>query len=260
MKKVYVFITLTALCGLATAAFGWGNVVSSFVSPAGSTYPNGAGWETIFGTGYLFVSVNVPDYCYRVTYTGSIQRSIDLPGSATRDNDCGEISGTGYVWVQDYTTRRVYQFGYNTGSLYNSYVVPYTGPYGLAYRWSGSIYYLYATSDTTNHLYRMNATTGSVYGSYSLPFEPRGIGYGDGYLWIADGTNNRVRKCSVSGSTYDYFSVAPYGTIQGLDYDSLSNYVWAGMDSGTDRYYRFETSGSSSITPTSMGKIKAMFD
>ncbi|HUV87793.1 MAG TPA: hypothetical protein VMX79_11865 [bacterium] len=260
MRKGYVLIAAIAVGALAVSAFGWGSVVSSFYCPAGSTLPNGVGWERLFTSNdYLWVATNLPDRCYRVTYSGSIQRSHTLPGSATRDCDGAYIAPRGYYFLQDYGFRRMYQIGYDSGSIYRSYVVPYTTPYGVAFRAVGSTYYLYGTSTGNRRIYRMNATTGSVYASYSVPFEPRGIGYGDGYLWIADGTYRRIRKCSVTGSTYDWFSVSAYGTIGGLDYDYVNNYVWAGFDASRDRVYRFETRGGSAVTPSSMGKIKATF-
>jgi hypothetical protein len=260
MKKGYLLIAAIALGALAVSAFGWGSVVSSFVCPSGSTLPNGVGWERLFtSTDLLWVATNLPDRCWRMSTAGSVQRYHNLPASATRDCDGAYIGTTGYYFVQDYGARRMYQIGYNSGSVYRSYQVPYTTPYGVAFRRSGSTYYLYGTSTGNRRIYRMNATTGSVYASYSVPFEPRGIGYGDGYLWIADATNRRIRKCSATGSTYDYFSVAGYGTIGGLDYDFVNNYVWAGFDASTDRVYRFEVRGSSAITPESMGKIKATF-
>jgi len=258
MKKGYVLITISAVCALAASAFGWGSVVSSFYCPAGSLLPNGVGWEPIFGNNYLWVATNSPDYCYRVTTTGSIQRSFNLWRGGTRDCDGGVIGSLGYVFVQDLNDRTITRYGYNNGMLYGSFVVPYARPYGVAYRQEGSTYYIYGTGTADYHIYRMNAITGSVYASYPVLYVPRGIGYGDGYLWIADITYNLIRKCSVTGSTYASFSVAAYGAIGGLDYDPVGNYVWAGFDASRDRVYRFETEGSA-VTPGSMGRIKAMF-
>ena len=260
MKKYCVLIAAIAACALAASAFGWGSLISSFRCPAGSILPNGVGWDYLFSQPRLWVATNLPDYCYRVTTAGSVLRSHKLPGSATRDCDGGLLGTTGYYWVQDYGYRRVYRIGYDSGSIYGSFVVPYTYPYGIAFRVVGSSYYLYGTSSRNRRVYRMNATTGSVYASYAVPFEPRGIGYGDGYLWIADGTNNRIRKCSVAGSTYDWFSVSTYGTIGGLDYDYNSNVVWAGFDAATDVVIRFDTKGGSAVAPASLGNIKALFE
>jgi hypothetical protein len=104
----------------------------------------------------------------------------------------------------------------------------------------------------------MNATTGSIYGSYSLSFTPNDLAYDDsGYLWIADGSASVIRKCSMSGSVYDSFSVASYGYPSGVGFDGT--YVWVGINSPLHRILRFEVTSGSAVVPTSLGKIKTVF-
>lgn len=254
MKKGYVLIAAIAVCALAASAFGWGSLISSFTSPAGSTFPNGVGYRA----DYLYITTNQPDRCFRTTFTGSIVRSHTLTTTTTRGCAAGVISGTGYYWVANNSPRMVYRIGYNSGSIYHSFTPPGTDPWGLAFRQSGSTYYLYYTSSSDRRLYRLNAANGSVYATYALAFTPRGIGYGDGYLWIADGAGY-IRKCSVTGSTYDQFSVSTYGYVAGCDYDDSRNQVWVGFNAPAHRICRFETTSGTTITPSSMGKIKATF-
>lgn len=254
MKKGYVLATAIVICALAASAFGWGSLISSFRSPAGSQFPNGIGYRA----NYVYITTNQPDRGFRTTFTGSVARSHSLPTSTTRGCAAGVMGTTGYYWVVNNNPRRVYRLGFSTGSIYHSFTPPGTDPYGLAFRQSGSNYYLYYTSSASRRLYRLNAATGALQFTYALSFTPRGIGYGDGYLWIADGAG-WIRKCSVTGSTYDRFRVSQYGYVAGCDYDAVRNQVWVGFNAPGHRICRFETSSGTTITPSSMGKIKATF-
>jgi hypothetical protein len=254
MKKGYILITAAAICALAASALGWGSVVSWFNCPGGSQFPNGVGYRD----NYLYITTNQPDRCYRTNFSGSIVLSHSLPTTTTRGCAAGVIGSLAYYWVANNNPRRVYRIGWNSGSIYHSFTPPGTDAWGLAYRQSGSTYYLYYTSSSDRRLYRLNAVNGSVYNTYALAFAPRGIGYGDGYLWIADGAGY-IRKCSVTGSTYDRFSVGSYGYVAGCDYDASRNQVWVGFNAPNHRIYRFETSSGTAVTPESMGKIKAAF-
>lgn len=254
MKGKHIAIALVAVVAAAATASGWGSLVSSFRCPGSSLYPNGVGWME----GYLFLTMNQPspDPHYRTTYTGSVVRYHALPTSTTRGCAAGRISGTGYYWVANNSPARIYRIGYDNGSIYHSFTPAFTSPYGLAYRQSGSYYYLYGVSSSGRRLYRMDALTGSVYDSYALSFQPNGVGYGGGYLWFADGGTRTVYKCSTTGSVYDSFSVSSYGYAAGCDFDGT--YVWVGINSPLHSCLRFEVSGTG-IKPDSMGKIKAMF-
>ncbi|UCH77985.1 MAG: hypothetical protein JSU81_09720 [Candidatus Coatesbacteria bacterium] len=257
MRKSYFVIALV-VCAMATSAFGWGSLISSFRAPGGGTYPNGVGWHSTWSTN-LFVNTNTPDRCYRTSFTGSIVRSHTSPTTSTMGSAAGVISGIGYYWVVSYNPRRIYRVGYNSGSVYGSFTAPGSYPYGAAFRQVGSTYYLYYTDMSGRRLYRMNATTGSVYASYALAFSPGDLGYGDGYLWIVDNSSRRLRKCSVTGSTYDSFSLSAYGYPSGCAYDSGRNQVWVGINAPLHSVLRFTAHSGTSVKPASVGKIKAMY-
>jgi streptogramin lyase len=168
----------------------------------------------------------------------------------------GVIGSTGYYWVVS-NSGTMYQCGFNSGSVYNSFSIPGSYPYGVTFRDSGSIYYVYYTDRSARRLYRMNSTTGSIYGSYTLSFPPNDLAYDDrGFLWIADSTASVIRRCSMSGSVYDSFSVASYGYPAGVGFDGT--YVWVGINAPLHRILRFEVEGVG-IEPASLGKIKTVF-
>jgi hypothetical protein len=255
MRKSYLVIALV-VCAMATSALGWGSLISSFHAPAGGTYPNGVGYRA----NYLYVNTNTPDRCYRTTFTGSVVRSHTSPTTGTMGSAAGVIGSTGYYWVVSYSPRLIYQVGFNSGSVYRSFTAPGSYPYGAAFRQVGSTYYLYYTDQSGRRLYRMNATTGSVYASYSLGYACNDLGFGDGYLWIVDSTNRRLRKCSLTGSTYDYFSLSAYGYPAGCAYDEGRNQVWVGINAPLHSVLRFTAHSGTSVTPASIGKIKAMYE
>jgi hypothetical protein len=254
MSRGSAFITAFAVCALAVSAVGWGSLVSSFDAPGGARYPSGIGYRD----NYLYICTNEPDMCYRTTTTGSVVRSHASPTSVTRGSAAGVVGGNAYYWVVSYVPRVIYQVGYDSGSIYNSFLAPGSYPYGAAFRQSGSSYYLYYTDTSSQRLHYLNATNGSIFATYVLGFLAKDCGYdSSGYLWFTDSSSKVVRKCTLTGSVVDSFSVAAYGYPSGCAYDGT--YVWVGINEPLHRILRFETSGSSAIEPSSFGKIKTVF-
>jgi streptogramin lyase len=253
MVRKTSLIIASALCALAVSAFGWGSLISSFNAPAGGSYPNGIAYLS----NYLYIGTNTPDMVYRTNTTGSVAASHTSPTGSTMGVARGTIGSTGYYWVVSYSPKLIYQVGYNSGTVYGSYTAPGVYPYGAAFRSSGSAYYIYYTDKNGQMLYALDATTGSVHSSHSLSFPPGDCAYdSDGYLWITDGTASVVRKCGLTGSVYDSFSVASYGSPSGCGYDGT--YVWVGINNPLHSVLQFEVAGTA-IAPASMGKIKATF-
>jgi len=154
----------------------------------------------------------------------------------------------------------IYRVGYNSGSIYSSFTAPGSYPYGAAFRQTSFLAYLYYTDRVGKKLYRMNALTGSVYASYSLSFSPGDCAYdAGGFMWITEPSARLVRKCTLTGSAVDSFSVAAYGYPGGCGFDGT--YVWIGIGYPLHRIMQFEVSGGSdsSVAPASLGKVKAVF-
>ena len=153
MKKGHVLITALAVCALAASAFGWGSLISSFRSPAGSTFPTGVGVG--YPSNQLYITTNQPDQCYRTTWTGGIVRSWTLRTTNTRGCAAGVMGTTGYYWAVNNAPPMIYRHGYNSGSIYHSFAPAFSDPYGLAFQPSG--YILHGVSSSGRRLYRMNS-------------------------------------------------------------------------------------------------------
>jgi hypothetical protein len=257
VKKGYVAISILALSAMAVSAFGWGSLVSSFSAPSGTQYLGGLGYRDTC----LYVATVTPNRCYRTTRTGLILASHNLPTLNPRGCAAGVIGSNGYYWVVSYNPNVIYRMGYSSGSVVNSFAAPGgNGPRGLAFRASGSSYYLYYTEQSGSRLYRMNATTGSVYASYSLSFNASEVAYDPaGYLWMTDPTAVEVKKCTLTGSVLDSFSVSGHsGSPLGCTFDGL--YVWVGISrSSGSRILQYEVESGTGIKPASFGKIKTVF-
>ncbi len=253
MKKFAFSIAVLTALACATAAFGYGSLISSFTAP--SQLPNGVGWAD-WGGSFLWVNCNFNDHRYRVTTTGSIYASFRNPGANSMGCGAANIGGTGYVFVVDRTLRRVYRIGMGSGSIYSSYAVPGTYPMGVDYCGTGGNY-VYYTDYTGRLLYFMHAYTGSIYRSHTLTFQPGDVGYDPrGYLWITQGLGSLVRQCTTTGSVVNSFSTSAYGIPAGCGCDGT--HVYVGINTAPHRILKFETSPVG-IAPKSLGKIKAMF-
>lgn len=250
MNRKYVVLAVTLLMALAASAYAFGSLVSSFRCPSGSQYPNGVA----FLSNTVYIDTNTPDRCWETNTTGSLIRSFGSPTTGTMGTAVGSIGGTLYRWVVSYSPRVIYRCVATTGSVVNSFAVPGTYPYGVAFRNSSYIYY--TESGTLRRLFMMHPTTGSTYASYALSFDPNDVAYDpNGYLWIVDSARI-VRKCTLTGSTVASFSVASYGYAAGCGFGG--NYVWVGFNAPLHSILAFTTSGTP-VTPTSLGKVKTLF-
>ncbi len=250
MNRKYVVLAVVLFVALAASTYAFGSLVRSFRCPSGSTFPNGVA----FLSNTVYIDTNTPDMCWETNTTGSLIRSFSSPTTGTMGTAVGSISGTLYRWVVSYSPRVIYRCVATTGSVVNSFSVPGSYSYGVAFRSSSYIYY--TDSGAARNLYLMHPTTGSVYSSHSLSFDPNDLAYDPaGYLWIVDSARV-VRKCTLTGSTVDSFSVSSYGYAAGCGFGG--NYVWVGVNAPLHSILVFTTSGTS-VTPTSLGKVKTLF-
>jgi hypothetical protein len=253
VKKFAFFIAVLAALACATAAFGYGSLISSFKAP--STYPNGVGWASWRESGF-WVSCNGDNYRYRMTTTGSIYASFPNPGRSSMGCGAANIGGTGYVFVLEFINSYIYRIGMAAGSIYSSWAVPGAYPCGVDYCGDGGNY-IYYTDMKNRTLYFMHAYTGSIYRSHTLDFPPRGVGYDPrGYLWITLHSGSLVLQCTTTGSAVNSFWTTSYGCPSGCACDGT--YVYVGISEPIHSVLKFETS-SEGITPKSMGEIKAIF-
>jgi hypothetical protein len=247
--KRLVWVVLLSLT-VTASALAFGSLVRSFRCPSGSTFPNGVA----FLSNTVYIDTNTPDMCWETTTTGSLIRSFSSPTTGTMGTAVGSISGTLYRWIVSWSPQLIYRVVATTGSTVNSFSAPGSYPYGVAFRDASYIYY---TAMNSRVIYLMHATTGSVYTSYSVPFTPSDVAYDpSGYLWIVDGGTRVVRKCTLTGSTVDSFSVSTYGYPAGCGYGG--GYVWIGINAPLHSILQF-TGGGTAVTPTSLGKVKTLF-
>ncbi len=250
MKKQLIISAVVASAFFAAGGYGWGSLVSSFPAPGGSSYPNGVAYYA----NVLYIGTNSPDRIWQTDTSGSVIRSFSSPTTTTMGVTAGIDSSTVFYAVVSYTPRYVYGAESTTGSIVGSYSVPGNYPNGAAYRAPGYLYY--TDSGPARRLYLMELTSGSIYSSYSLSFDPNDLAYdASGFLWIVD-SSGLVRKCTLTGSSIDSFSVSAYGYPSGCGYDGT--YVWVGINAPLHSILQFEVAGSP-VAPASLGRIKSLF-
>jgi len=250
MNRNRIILTVAVLVATAASAHAFGSLVSSFGCPSGSQAPNGVA----FLSNTVYIDTNTPDMCWETTTTGSLIRSFTSPTTGTMGTAVGSIGGTLYRWIVSWSPQLIYRCVASTGSVVDSFAAPGTYPYGVAFRDSSYLYY--TESGTLQSVFLMHPTTGSIYASYTLGFDPNDLAYDPaGYLWIVDSTRI-VRKCTLTGSTIDSFSVSSYGYPAGCGFGA--GHVWVGINAPLHSILEFTSSGSA-VTPTSLGKVKTLF-
>lgn len=258
MKKFAFSIAVLAALACATAALGYGSLVSSFKAP--SALPVGIGYAIGMPSGF-WVSCAGNNYRYRMTTTGSIYASFPNPAPGSFGCGAANIGGTGYVFIVSNTASLVYCIDMDSGSIYSSYRSPGRGtPMGIDYCGTGGSY-LYCTElEILSKLYFMEAHTGSIYWSWPLVFlTPADVAYDPrGYLWISDPFGKLVWQCNTKGEYISTFSVSAYGGVPG-GCGCDGTYVYVGICAPVNSVLKFETDPAVGVAPKSLGKIKALF-
>ncbi len=253
MRKVLI-LTVAALVG-ATYAFGTlGSIVSSFRAPA--SQPRGLARAN----GVLFVlDYNSPNRVYRLNPTnGSVTGSWLAPYS-TGNRGLAYIFG-GYVYVGCWSNDRIYRCNSGNGSVYASWAVGHD-PQGLAPVQTGDggegATSLYCSDSSPSYFWRHHYTTGSVISSFAAPhssFQDITYDHRNRLIWRYN--SNVVYGITTTGSVKASFSWPGHGSYAGMAYHSQYLYISA----TTQQYiYRVHCPNNVGVTPTSMGKIKAVF-
>jgi len=252
MKKCLILVCATLLAvGLASADLG--SVVRSFAIPGGSC----AGLAR--ANAVLFSDYYSGSLIYRCNYTtGSITGSFSAAGGSQTRGLCYQYGG--YLWQnQAYNSPyRIYRTNSSSGSIYNYYSIDHYG-HGSAPLATGD------GGEGTTHILRSNysgrtiyymTTTGSVSRSHSTSQALYDIAYDWRNRLIWGGMNSTtVYGFTTTGSLVASFA-KPTGNVYGITYHG--QYLWVAGTSG--QIYQIHCPNNVGVKPTSMGKIKAMFD
>ncbi len=264
MKKTVVIILALALAaGTAFAALG--QIVASWRSPA--NYPLAAARPN--NAGFFWIYCNSSPY--RIWHvraeTGSLVGSYVSPhGSATRGlaYSYGGSPGGSYLWIGNYSTDRVYMTNYATGSAYRSWAAGHD-PYGLAPEATANGGYnpqsIISTDTSPTYTWFHVPTTGSII---------RSVSHGGNYAYdVAWDWQNKliwggmgggpgiVRGWTTTGSVFASFTVPNYPYA--LTY--FAPYLWVGVTTPLHYFYKIHCPilPGSTVVPTSVGKVKALF-
>jgi hypothetical protein len=248
-----LFATLLA----ATVAFGaLGDVVASFAAPASN--PLALARPT--NVAYLWVYCNTSPYLtWRVHgTTGSIYGSW-VTGSYTRGLT---YEYGGYLYRGNTSTDYIYRCSSsNPTSIYSSYPAGHDMYSGLALEagaGGSSPTAMYSSSPSPAYIWRHNYSTGSIYSSFaaSIPCDPA-WDYNNKLIWAGNYSTHYIYGYYANGSLVASFA-SPANYPWGLTY--YGNYLWVSTTIGTNRIWQVHVpTFTSSISPASMGKIKAMY-
>lgn len=261
MKKI-VAIALTFSVPAIPAFAYLGQVVASFPAPAKFPLALARGNSN----GYMWVYCNTPPYrIYRInSETGSAYGSWVSPqGSGTRGLafSYGGTPGGSYLWIGSVTTDRVYMCNYETGSAYRSWPAGHD-PFGLAPQATADGGYdpqSIISSDTSPRFaWYHTPTTGSIIRSHTISASVFDIGWDwrNRLIWGGAGNPGIVYGWNTSGSVVSTFS-APNPFPYALAY--FGEYLWVGCTSPSHFVYKCHCPPTVAVTPSSVGKVKAIF-
>ncbi|NIT37264.1 MAG: hypothetical protein GTN49_12340 [candidate division Zixibacteria bacterium] len=249
---------LTAACVFVAAgtAFGaLGTVVGSFPIPGG----NCAGLAR--ANAVLFSCNNMQGRIYLCNYlTGSITGSYSASGGIFASGLAYQYGR--YLWQNQGIASPYYIYRKNagTGSVINSYRLPpnrYTtgsAPLATGDGGQGTSHIILSNFDLRRIFYM--TTTGSIARSHAVSQPLFDVAYDWRNRLIWGGRNSvTCYGYNTNGSLIASFN-KPTGGIYGVTYHG--EYLWVAGNTGY--VYRIHCPGNLGVTPTSMGKIKAMFN
>jgi hypothetical protein len=253
MKKCLV-VTLVTLVAAGMAFGALGQVIRSFAIPGGAS----AGLAR--SNGYLYSVYYTGSRIYRVApTTGSIYNSFTAAGGINTRGLAYQWGG--YLWQnQGYVSPyRIYRTNEANGSVYNFYSLPVSLTHGsapLATADGGEGTVRIILSNYNNRTIYYMTTAGSITGSHSVSQPLFDVAYDWRNHFIWGGMNSTtVYGYNTNGSLRAAFN-KPTGNIYGITYHG--QYLWVTGTSGL--IYQIHCPGNVGIAPTSMGKIKAMYE
>ncbi len=269
MKKVVLVVT-ASLCAAAAAFGALGDVVNSFPAPA--SYPIALAVPGNY-TDYLWVYCNSGRYSiYRLQgLTGSVVSSYISPqGSYTRGlaysyDGGGGLPAGNFLWMGNYSTDRIYRCNPANGSAY-AYIPANHDMYGgiavTATADGGSApTYMLSSDDSPAMMYRQNLLSGSIYNSWATTSNVFDLAWDwrNGLVWTGR-NNNYVYGYRTNGSLAASFRI-PNTSPLGFAY--TTTYLWVSCTTGSPANYIYRIHcpyvPNISVRPSSMGKIKAVF-
>ena len=254
MKKWFV-LTIATLLAAGVVFADLGSVVRSFAIPGGNT----GGMAR--SNGYLYSNDYSPGRIYRMTpTTGSVSASFNAAGGSNTRGLAYQWGG--YLWQNKaYTSPyRIYRTNTSNGSVYNYYSLPNSTTHGSAVLatgdgGAGTTRIILSRYNATSTVYFMR-TTGGITGSiscntylYEIAYDWRNRliwgGMNDGYVYGFTTTGSRVARFR-----------KPSGNVYSITYHG--QYLWVGGTSGL--IYQIHCPGNVGVKPTSLGKIKAIYE
>ena len=229
-------------------------------------YPKGI---AVDGTGNVYVADEMNHRIRKITPTGDVttlagsdQGQADGTGAAAKFNSpkAVAVDASGYVYVSDSRNNRICKIspsgevttlagGYRSGFLDgpgNS--ARFNNPGGLAVDGSGNVY----VADISNHLIRKitpegvvstlagDATAGFADGTGTAAkfYFPMGVAVdGNGNIYVADMSNNRIRKITPAGEVMTIAGKASSGTSNGAGSSARFNGPWGVALDGIGNLY-----------------------
>ncbi len=261
MKRVAVIVLSLALAGVPALAY-LGEVVASFRAPA--PYP----LALARANNNLFMWVYCSTSPYRIwqinSENGYVQNYYTSPlGSATRGlaYSYGGAPGGSYLWMGSYTADRVYMCDANNGSAYRSWSAGHD-PLGLAPQATGEGGYnpqsIITTDTSPRYTWYHNPMTGSVLRSHTMSPTVYDIAYDfrNRLIWGGWGSPGVVYGWNTTGSLVASFSVpSPYPYA----FTYRGQYLWVGCTTPSHYIYKIHCPYNVDVTPSSAGKVKAIF-
>jgi streptogramin lyase len=254
-KGFFTFAVLF-LAAAACVYGALGDVVGSFAIPGGACAGLGR------SNGYLYTTNYSQSMIYRVNpSSGSITNSFSAAGGSDTRGLAYQFGG--YLWQNKaYTSPyTIYRTNEGTGSVYDSYSLPTSVTHGSAPLATGdggegTSYIILSSYGTPGTIYYMT-TTGSIARSHTVSQALYEIAYDwrNGLIWGGMNTTT-VYGFTTTGSLAASFT-KPTGNIYGITYHG--QYLWVAGTSGLI-YIQHCPILNVNVKPSSMGKIKAMFE
>ncbi len=254
LKKQIIILFIIVFIAECPSYAGWA-LIHSYPTPGNDP----RGYRHYDGyTGYILQDGTDP-YIYRIYWwTGSIYNSFPAPGGAGAWGLGFDRTGVDYFWISNYQNSWFYQVT-TAGSLVSSFPSPLPGPAGMdiLFDFTYFRYYLYVAFPSQNKIAKIDQTSGSLVVTYAAPgtypTACGGLYYQGNYFFVTDSSTHTVYQGGVP-------VITNLQTPVGFSFEATTNDEYRFIhvvDDATDRIYFYWS--NTSVTPASLGRIKALF-
>jgi hypothetical protein len=260
---------LTAGAGTPASTDAVGSIISSFMM-SGTSTPYALGIYR--DASYVYGIFYSPSHIRRYTTAGSIVSTHAFSGlTVNRGADHAHL-GSGYLSIADNSGRKVGIFRLTGGAPITTFTVSgvnmnvaFDGTYYYSNAYTNrGLFYRYTTSGSSAGTWSATGWPGAMASCGGVAYVDKFMGGSGGYFVACSWTSGQPSAgFTKAGSLVRSFTLPPAnsnGTVGGPSSGAFGEVYWVNRYSGSAlQAMEVDLGNTTSVTPTSLGKVKSLF-